>query len=484
MAGRALLWRVVQFVGVQAIFLVRLPILARLLLPEDFGLLTIAVTAVGFLLNVTELGMAPALVQGQDVNERQYHVAWTVGILRASAICGTILLAAPLLGQLFGEPRATPVLRALAFRPLLDALASVKTAQLNRDLSFRPLAVMALAGALASTSVSIALAAVLGVWALVAGDLAKSLSLLVASYLVSSYRPHLLLDPSSLGPLVRFGRWVFLTGVLVMAGGYVLRVVISRRLGVADLGLYYLGGQIGFLPAEVAGQIIGTVAFPLFSRLQGDPRRASRVFRALFAGTSALLLPACVLVIALAPALVNTILGPRWVGTASVIRVLALVSLVGTLGEVTAPVLKGFGQPYRIFAIEAVQSLLIGSLSWWLAGRYGLLGAALAWLPAVALSQVLSVIFVRRILWQPFAGLGAVMLTIAVATGIGALAALTGVRLVPGFVGFALATTLGVLVTGALLWVADRRFALGLLDSLRQVYPQIGRWSGRSVLGQ
>lgn len=483
-AGKALLWQIVQFVGVQAIFLARLPILARLLLPEDFGLLTIAVTAVGFLLNVTELGMAPALIQGREVNERQYNVAWTIGIVRALAICGSVLLAAPFLGQVFREPRASPILRVLAFRPLLDALASVKTAQLNRNLSFRPLAVMALAGALASTVVSIALATTLGVWALVAGDLAKSLSLLVASYLVAPHQPHLLIDLSALGSLIRFGRWVFVTGLMVAAGSYVLRVVISRRLGVAELGLYYLGGQIGFLPAEVAGQMIGAVAFPLFSRLQSDARQASRAFRALLTGASALLFPACALIVALAPTLVQAVLGPRWVGTASVIRVLALVSLVGTLGEVTVPVLKGFGQPYRIFAIEALQSVLIGGLAWWLAGRYGLLGAALAWLPAVALSQLLSMIFVRRVLWRPFAGLAMTISTIVLSATLGALVSLAVAHLVLGLVGFALAAALGVIVTGALLWFADRRFALGLLDVLEQAYPQIGQWIGRSALGQ
>jgi O-antigen/teichoic acid export membrane protein len=299
--------------------------------------------------------------------------------------------------------------------------------------------------------------------------------------LAAPHRPRFLLERSALGPLVRFGRWVFFTGLIVMAGSYLLRIIISRRLGVTELGLYYLGGQIGFLPAEVTGGMIGAVAFPLFSRLQSDARQAGRVFRKLLVGVSALLFPVCALIITLAPSLVQIVLGPRWAGTASVIRLLALVSLVGTVGEVTAPVFKAFGQPYRIFVIEAMQSVLIGGLAWWLAGRYGLVGAALAWLPAVLLSQVLSIAFVRHILWRPFAGLATSMSIIVLSAACGALVALAATELFSGIVGFSLAVVCGLTITVALLWFADRRFDLGFVDLLQKVYPQIGVWIGRSV---
>jgi PST family polysaccharide transporter len=143
-AGSALVWRAIQLGGVKVIFMVRLLVLAWLLTPEDFGLMAIAVTAIGFFLNVTDFGMIPALVQGAEVDEKQYNAAWTVNISRALLISLTVILVAPLVAQIFAEPRAISLIRVLALRPLLEALASIKVADLTRKLQFYPLAMIKL----------------------------------------------------------------------------------------------------------------------------------------------------------------------------------------------------------------------------------------------------------------------------------------------------------------------------------------------------
>ena len=129
-AGSALTWRAVQFAGTKVIYFFRLLILARLLVPDDFGLLAIAVTAVGFFVSVTDFGMIPALVQGREVDEDWYDTAWTIGVARALGISAIIMLFAPLIAGIFAEPRSVDVIRVLALGPLLDALASIKVASL------------------------------------------------------------------------------------------------------------------------------------------------------------------------------------------------------------------------------------------------------------------------------------------------------------------------------------------------------------------
>ena len=103
--GRALFWKSVQLVGVKLIFILRLAILARLLQPDAFGLLAIALIPVDLLLNITDLGMVPALVQRQDVDKEHYDTAWSIGLYRALVIAALVLLAAPLIAWLAGEPR-------------------------------------------------------------------------------------------------------------------------------------------------------------------------------------------------------------------------------------------------------------------------------------------------------------------------------------------------------------------------------------------
>jgi PST family polysaccharide transporter len=265
-----------------------------------------------------------------------------------------------------------------------------------------------------------------------------------------------------------------------MAGSYVLRVVISRQLGASELGLYYLAAQLAFMPLEAVSEMVGSVAFPLFARLQADLQRVTRVFRAILTGVSALLFPVCILIIILAPTLVQEILGARWEGTVPVIRVLALVSMLGIFGDVVVPILKGVGHPHKVTVLEIVQSSLIIIFVWFLSGRYGLVGAALAWLPAIIASLILSIIFIQQILWEPFAKLKAPMIMIIISSGMGAVVALFIDRVLPGLPGLIAASILAVVVIGAILWLSDRRLALGLREGLSKAFPQVALFIGYS----
>ncbi len=479
--GSAMLWKGFQLAGVKVIFLARTLILGRLLLPEDFGLLAISLIAVDFLLSVTNLGMIPALVQHPQPDERQYDVAWSVGVTRALLISAAVFLAAPLIAALFEEPRATILIRVVALRPLLDAAASIKVAELTRNLRFRALTLLYLPEALANTLVSIALAPIFGVWALVAGSLAGPLVFAVMSYVMAPYRPRLDLDAAAAQALIRFGRWIFLMSIVAVSGSSMLQVVISRELGAAELGLYYLAGKLAFIPAEISAEVVGAVAFPLYARLQTESRQLARAFRTIFTTVSALLFPICALLIALAPALVEHVLGARWQGTAPLIQLLALVNVIGLFGDTVSPLLKGLGQPYKLVVIELVQSSLLVALIWGLTGRYGVLGAPLAWLVAVGSSQLLSAFFIRRLLPQPFAGLGRSMVTIVVVCSLGGVVAWSVANAMAGLTGFFVAAFAGVFLIGIALFLADRAFAFGWVRDLSLAFPQVALLAGHGA---
>ena len=249
-AGSALVWRAVQLGGVKVIFMVRLLVLAWLLTPEDFGLMAIAVTAIGFFLNVTDIGMIPALVQGADVNEKQYNAAWTVNVSRALLITLAVILAAPLITQIFAEPRAINIIRVLALRPLLEALASIKVADLTRNLKFYPLAMIKLGEGLMNIIVSIALAPSLGVWALVIGTLVGSTTYLLMSYLFAPHRPKLLFDQSSIRPLIRFGRWVFATSLIINGWQLCLESGYIASIGSSRIRSVHIGRSVGLFTSR------------------------------------------------------------------------------------------------------------------------------------------------------------------------------------------------------------------------------------------
>jgi lipopolysaccharide exporter len=483
-AGSALSWRAIQHAGVKLVYLTRLLVLARILAPQDFGFLAIAMVAIDFLLHVTNFGMVPALVQKADADERHFDAVWTVGIVRATVVTIVVAAAAPFIADLFAEPRATNIIRALALRPLIEAVASVGVARLTREFRFRTIAVLWLVEAIANTVLTIVLAFFIGVWALVVGALVGPAVFAVLSYVVAPHRPRLRLDSSSITSLVRFGRWIFVTGLIALAGRSVLQATISRELGVVELGLYSLAVRLAFLPAEVSSAVVGSVAFPLFARLQTEPQKTATAFRTMFLGLVVLLLPVVALMVVLAPSLVHEVLADKWQGTAPLIAVLAIASAIGLFGDTAVPMFEGLGRPQLVTMVEAVQSAFLIGLVWVLADRFGLKGAVFAWIPALVASQIACWIFVRITAPRCLEGLALPLVVVLASSALaGALASAVDAA-VGGMGGLVLATLGGLGLALVLLVVGDRVLGLGLLRALERVFPRLALLrAGRAAQG-
>lgn len=484
-AGNALVWQGAEMAGVKLVFLLRMVVLARILGPDEFGLFAISIIAINFLMSISNPGMLPALVQKTDPRGVHYDAAWTVVMGRGLVVALIAALGAPLISDLFAEPRATDLLRALAIRPLLHGAASMRVAGLVRELRFRSLALLNLSESLANAVVSIALAAPFGVWALVAGPLAGSAARTMLSYMLAPYRPRLRIDRVVLDPLLSFGRWIWLYGLLAVGGNLALRLVVSRQLGTVELGLYFLAAGIGFLPSEAAGKAVGDVAFPVYARVQHDLDRARRAFRSVLAGIAVLVVPAAALLMLLAPDLVAHVLGSKWEGTIPIIRILAVVTILGLLGDAVAPFLKGSGRPDRMVALLAVQTGALVILLWPMTAALGLVGAALAWVPAVIIAQLVALRYLRAALSRPLAGLVTRFLAIALSTGASLGTAKLTVAAIQGMPGLILAVGVAMAVYGAVLWWLDGRLELGLATDAARVFPGVdlicarfGRWGG------
>ncbi len=471
-AGSAFLWKGIELAFNKGVSTIRLLVLANLLLPDDFGLLATGLVVTQTMLLLTDVGMTPALVQYRDAEPRHYDIAWTTECLRGVLIGLLVLIGAPLIALLFDAPAATPVIRALAFYPLIESVASIRVVELTRRLQFRSLATLRSAAILTETVLSIALAPTLGVWALVIGVLAGAAIYTTMSYLIAPYRPRLRWDWAAARPLINYGRWVLVTGLIVVAGGSLLPVVISRQIGVEGLGLYYLAVKLAFLPNEIISGVIGSVAFPIYARLQNDRARMGFVFGRLLIGLAALLTPVYALTIVLAPTLVSEVLGARWAGTVDVIRVLSVVGLLGLLGETAVPMIKGAGQPQKVMVLELIQSAMLIILVYAFAVQFGLVGVALSWVVATGVSFFFSVYFIVRLAPRAFDGVLLPLLGIGLASVAGGAVALVVDQAAVGLMRLFLAAGSAALLTGLLVWWMNRLLHMGLIDTLFQVLPQ------------
>jgi lipopolysaccharide exporter len=469
--GTALLWQAVQLGGVKAVHFLRILILARLLAPEDFGLLAISLIAIEFLLAVTNPGMIQALVHRRDPAPEDYHAGWTIRVVRAVLVGGILLVAAPWVAQSFAEPRATLLIQVLALRPILEAFGSMRVATLVSELRFRGLAVIHVSEAVVNTALSIALAPLVGVWALVWGPVAGALAGTVASYVVAPYRPSFTLRGTLVGPLIGYGRWVFLAGLFGVGSNLVIQLAVSRGLGAEELGLFFLATRLAYLAWEASNSLVEKVVFPVYAGLQHDPEAAARTFRFFLTAMGTILLPASAVLIILAPGLVEHVLGARWEGTIPLIGILVVATVVGLPGDAAGPLLLGFGRPAGVAILEGIHLGVAAASIWWFLGAFGLVGAPLALLAAIGASQVVAVAMTRRMLPRPFKGLHRSLVMAAAAAVVAGGLAWALQTALPGIVGVGLGVVGSIVGAGAAVWLLDRRMQLGFLEEVGLLFP-------------
>ena len=474
-AGNALLWKAAQLGTSKVLYLLSTLVLGRLLTPNDLGLVAIATVAITTVMTATETGMTNALVQASQREREHYDVAWTIGLIRGSLVCAVLWLTAPFVSQLFGDPRATPLVRMMAFLPLLNSINSPRMTDLMRELQFSKIAVVALLAVIVEVVTSITLASRLGGAAIILGKVAGALTTMVASYVVAPYIPRFRPSFGSAKQLVAFGRWLFAIGLTAVIADFFTKVVVARSLSVASLGLFSYGDRLAETPTQMANESIGAIAFPLHARLKSDPPRLETAVQAHLIGLMFLLLPATGLIIGLAPAIEHSVLGAAWVGIAPMIILLAIGYACEVSFNVVYFLLQSLGWGGRLFAAELTQYIVLITSVALLAGRYGLLGIGAA---RILTAVVVAIAGAKAappwfgtILRRTFRTAAALVILSSLAGA----AAWFGASVVPGTVGVGVGFVAGGIGYFLLVLLTDQPLNLGVRRALALFFPVLAK---------
>jgi len=386
-------------------------ILARVLMPTDFGVVAMAMGVVALLELFAQFGVGEALIQRRDVDRAHYDTAWTFNVLLGCAI-GTALLALAWPASIFYQhPSLVSVLVVLAAAPVIQGLENIGLIAFRRDLNFKADFLITTCKRLILFAITVSLALLLrSYWALVIGIVAGRALGVVLSYFVQSYRPRFSLAARS--ELFGFSKWVLGTNMLAFALQRCSDVVVGRLLGARALGLYNVGAEIATLPTSELIAPINRAVFPGFAKIAGD-RPALRREYFTFIGFIALIgIPAAVGLASVAPIVVALVLGPNWLEAIPIVSIIALAGAVQLLQTTNYAVYLAVGRPSRQVVTLLVQITVLVPAMTYLASSNGIIGAtyafALCWtvsLP-VALTLVLREIdgriseFAREV-WRP-----------------------------------------------------------------------------------
>lgn len=398
--------------------LVVLAVLARLVAPVDFGVISAALVVIGFSAIVSQLGLGPAIVQRPELEPRHLDTAFTASMLLGLALGGIIWAVAPLAADFMHLDGLTPVLRALAWVFPLNGLGTVASGLLSRELRFSWLAnldVVSYGIGYGAVGITTALLG-WGVWALVAGQLGQAL--VRNAMLLKQHPPRLppKLERAALQDLVYFGGGFTIAKLANYAALYGDNVVTGRFLGAEALGYYGRAYSLMSAPAYGFGAVLDAVLFPAMARVQDDPLRLAAAYRRGVALIAIVVLAPSATIILLAPEVIHVVLGNRWTAVIVPFQILGIGMLFRTSYKMSDSIARSTGAVYRRAWRQVLYAGLV-VLGAWIGQRWGVSGVAWGALGALAVNFFLMAelsLDVAQITWREFwaAHRPAVLLTV------------------------------------------------------------------------
>ncbi|MBY0336533.1 MAG: oligosaccharide flippase family protein [Acetobacteraceae bacterium] len=383
-------------------------ILARLLTPQDFGLVALAAAAfvVADMLTATNYGLV--LVRRAHVDRDLYDTAWTMNLLRCSLLGGLVAATAHWQAELLNEPRVAPVLMVIGLNVALDGLFSIGFARLQREFRFGPGVRHQVVGRVVAFVLTVVFAVMWETyWALVLGNLTAKLFTIPYSYWLAPHRPRLRLTHAR--ELLGFSKWALALNACQIADGQGPNLVIGRFIGLHALGMQTSAYQIAATPVTELAVPIRAPIYSGYASALHDQGLLRRQYLDGLALLATVIVPLSVGIALVAPEVERVALGPQWVGAWVFIVFCALYALLDALSHFAHPLFTVQDRMARLVGLYAalmairVPAIILAAFGW------GALGVLVAMAATAVLNFVVWQWAAGRLLGH---GLGAALLRV------------------------------------------------------------------------
>lgn len=374
--------------------------LRRQLTPADFGLYAIVQFALGIFLQFGDVGLASALIrQPAAPTRRELSSAWGVQMLVSLAITAVLWSGAPLLVEFWPgmSPQSIWVLRALSLDVTFASARLVPSLLMERELEYSKLSALDVCLSAAYYLTAIPLAALgFGVMSLAYAVLARSVCGALGAFLLRPFLPQLVLDWRLIRPIMHFGVRFQLKSIVGYLCFAIAPIYAGRTLGQAPLGFINLGQSTAQFPLRLV-EVMARVSFPLFSRLQGEPKAFAQTLQRSVSVSALGTLFFVGLIAGLGPNLLHVVYGPKWLPSLFIMYIYAGMLSIGFLHPVVAPAFDALGRPglnLRLMVSWTIGMVLMVML---LTPRWGTVGFALGMCIPSFVGNIVVAVLMKRL---------------------------------------------------------------------------------------
>ncbi len=377
-SARGIKWQVSTEILARVLQLLFTFALARLLTPNDFGLIGMALIFTQLAFVLFDLGLSSALIQKKDLHPLHLKTAQTVFWVNAVFFYVIVFFSAPYIGLFFHQDRLYAILPVLAVVFFLFALRAVANVQLTRAMRFKAIGLIRLVSAFVYGTLAVALAwQKFGVWSFVLGIIGQEATLTILTVFIARSFVWPGWSHKKLKELISFGGQVLGSRIMGYLNINLPNAIIGRFMGPATLGFYSVGYQLVDFPVQRISKNILRVMFPAFSKIQDNLPQYQQLYKDTVNGLALAVFPVFAGMALVAPEFVTIFYGPKWQPLIKVLEILTVVGLARSVWVTTSVVFLSKGKPKWELLINAAYFVVL-SIVLYLIYDYGLIAVVAA----------------------------------------------------------------------------------------------------------
>ena len=396
----ALFWSFLERFA-QAVQFVILIILARLLLPEEFGLIAMLTIFIAIAQSFINSGFGQALIQKQNATHIDecsiFYFNIFVGFLAAGLLC----LAAPWIAGFYNQPLLVPLTCALSLNLIINAFGLVQTTLLTKHIDFKTQLKVGVIATVISGTIGVTMALNgFGVWSLVAHSLGSNFFRTILLWFFNTWRPSLIFSYASLRSMFAFGSRLLASGLLDTVFQNIYLVVIGKLFSPIALGFYSRAKELQQVPVNNISAIISRVTFPVFSSMQNDKPRLKRGVRKALTMLVMINFPIMIGLAIVAKPLVLVLLTEKWLPCVPYLQLLCAGGMLYTLHVINLNVLIAQGRSDIFFRLEILKKI-VTVITIVVTYRWGIIAMIYGQIAASCLCYFLNAYYTGKMLGYP-----------------------------------------------------------------------------------
>jgi len=374
----SLAWKFFERIGTQGVQFIVSIILARLLLPSDYGAITMITVFIAISNTFIQSGFSTSLIQKQNADDLDFSSVFYASLIIAAMFYIALFFAAPAIANFYEMSIIKDVLRVLALTLFIGAINSVQNAKISKDMKFKKLFISSIGAILFSGTVGVVMAYKgYGVWALVAQQIVNQVMSTIILWFTSGWKPKLMFSFQRLKGLISYGWKILCSGLIDTIYQNSYNLVVGKAFNSETLGLYNKGEQFPKLISVNIDGAIGSVMLPAYAKEQEKKDKVKKMVRRAIVTSSLIIFPMMFGLAAVASSVVEILLTSKWSGCVIFMQIMCLVYALYPINTANLQAIKALGKSNYYLKMEIIKKV-IGILALIVTIRFGIVVMVLA----------------------------------------------------------------------------------------------------------